>query len=117
MRDDRERLLDIVEMCDNLARFVAPGGPGRMDEEPTVLAAAERWIEVLGEAARTVSGQLKARHPEVPWQDIVGMRTILAHGYFHIDSKIVWQVAFRDAPAIRMQVLAILASYPVDEQR
>ena len=49
MRNDRERLLDIVEMCDNLHRYVAGGGRERMERDPTVLAAAERWVEVLGE--------------------------------------------------------------------
>ena len=89
MRNDRERLLDIVEMCDNLHRYVAGGGRESMERDPTVLAAAERWVEVLGEAARTMSAQLTADHPEVPWQDVVGMRTILAHGYFHIDTEIL----------------------------
>ena len=99
----------MVEMCDNLRRYVADGGRERMERDPTVLAAAERWAEVLGEAARTMSAQLKADHPEVPWQDVVGMRTILAHGYFHIDTEILWQVAVRDAPTIRAQAAAILA--------
>ena len=108
MRDDRERLLDIVEMCDNLSRYVVDGGRERMDRDPTVLAAAERWVEVLGAAARTISAELRAAHPEVPWQDVVGMRTILAHGYFHIDAEILWQVAYRDAPTIRTRALAML---------
>ena len=72
MRDDRERLLDLVEMCDNLSKHVVFRGRGEMDRDPMVVAAAERWVEVLGEAARTVSPELKALHPEVPWQDVVG---------------------------------------------
>lgn len=47
--------------------------------------ALTRCIEVIGEAAARVSGELKASHPEVPWADIIGMRNRLVHAYFEID--------------------------------
>ncbi|HEX6755184.1 MAG TPA: hypothetical protein VF109_04490 [Mycobacteriales bacterium] len=40
MRDDRERLLDIVEMCDNLSKHVVSLGRGEMDRDPMVVAAS-----------------------------------------------------------------------------
>ena len=94
-------------MCGNLTRFVG-ADRRRLDEDPTILAAAERWVEIIGEAARTVSTELRSRHPEVRWQDAVGMRTILAHGYFHVDTDILWEVVSRDVPTFRAQALAIL---------
>jgi uncharacterized protein with HEPN domain len=94
-------------MCDNLTRFVGPDRR-RLDEDPLVLGAAERWVEIIGEAARTLSPELKRRHPEVRWQDAIGMRTILAHGYFHIDTEILWEVVSGDVPTLRKQVQAIL---------
>lgn len=46
--------------------------------------------------------------PEVPWSDIIGMRNILVHGYFDIDTDIVWDAATRDVPAIKSAMERLL---------
>ncbi len=46
--------------------------------------------------------------PEIPWSEIVGMRNILVHGYFDIDTDIVWEAATRDVPAIEPAVERLL---------
>lgn len=69
-----------------------------------VQAAAQRWIEVLGEAASKISPEVTDAHPEIPWRDIVGTRVILAHAYFHIDPAVVRQVISTDVPRLRQQL-------------
>jgi hypothetical protein len=54
----------------------------KLADDPVVQAAAQRWIEVIGEAASHVSDELKLAHPDVAWREISGIRVILAHGYF-----------------------------------
>ena len=71
-------------------------------------AAAQRWIEILGEAASRISDDVKNAHPEVAWRDIVGTRVILAHAYFQIDPAIVRHVVSHDVPALRAQLASIL---------
>jgi uncharacterized protein with HEPN domain len=71
-------------------------------------AAAQRWIEILGEAASKISDDLKNAHPEIAWRDIVGTRVILAHAYFQIDPTIVRRVITHDVPALRAQLAGIL---------
>jgi uncharacterized protein with HEPN domain len=56
-------------------------------------SAVVRELEVIGEAARLVSGVNKLRFPEIPWQQIIGMRNRLIHEYFSVDDSIVWEVA------------------------
>lgn len=73
-----------------------------------VQAAAQRWIEVLGEAASRISDELRRQHPEVPWRDIIGTRTILAHAYFHVDHDVVGDIVTSHIPQLRRQVSAIL---------
>ena len=49
MREDSDLVLDMIEMCDLILEHAAD--PDRMEVDPVVQAAAQRWIEVLGEAA------------------------------------------------------------------
>ena len=56
----------MIEMCDLLVRHASD--PEALAENPVVQAAAQRWIEILGEAASHVSDETKAAHPEVPWR-------------------------------------------------
>ncbi len=67
-----------------------------MDHEE--FSTDEKTIDVLiiGEAARNVPQDMRASNPEVPWQDIIGMRNRLIHVYFEMDLGIVWQTVSED---------------------
>ena len=106
MRDDRQRLEDIIETCSNLEHHVTDRDV--LASNPLVQAAAQRWLEVIGEAAARLSPAIREHHRDVAWQEVIGMRNILAHGYFDIDVAIVWQAISRDIPQLRQQVEVIL---------
>lgn len=95
----------MIEMCDLLIRHASDGAA--LASDPVIQAAAQRWIEVLGEAASHVSDETRQAHPEIPWRDIIGTRVILAHAYFHIDQDIISRVVDRDIPALRAQLLVV----------
>jgi uncharacterized protein with HEPN domain len=65
-------------------------------------------LEIVGEACRGISDELRSRHREVPWSAIVRMRNVLAHDYFGLNPDEVWAPVERDVPQLRQQVLAIL---------
>ena len=65
-------------------------------------------IQIIGEAARSISDDLKTRHPEVPWNKIVTMRNMLVHEYFVVDPDEVWAAVSRDLPVLKSQVENIL---------
>jgi uncharacterized protein with HEPN domain len=50
-----------------------------------------RVIQIIGEAARKVSPELKEEHPEIPWRGIIGMRHLLVHDDVDIDSVRIWE--------------------------
>lgn len=104
MRDDDARVVDILETRDQLIEHVGEHEE-RFRSDPVLQAAAQRWLEILGEAASHLSDEFRASHPDVAWRDLIGMRTILAHGYFHVDLDVVWVAVRREVPHLR-QALA-----------
>lgn len=98
-RSDDQRIQDILEYADKIANAVALGHQVFLEDE-YVSPAVERFMEVLGEAARQLSDARKADFPEVNWAEIVGLRTRLAHIYHRIDIENIWGAASGDVPIL-----------------
>jgi uncharacterized protein with HEPN domain len=69
--------------------------------------AAIRQIEVIGEAVKKLSSELKKGHPEIPWKDVAGMRDKLIHDYFGVDLDAVWDTVEKDIPRLKDRIRAI----------
>lgn len=103
----------MLEMCDLLVAHASDREVLRRD--PVVQAAAQRWLEVLGEAATHVSVEVKESASDVPWKELMGIRVILAHAYHHVDGDIVGSVVADHIPRVAHVVRAILADHDLDE--
>lgn len=80
--------------------------------------AVQRAFEIVGEAAKHIPEDVRNRHPEVDWRGLTGFRDILAHAYFRVDPKIVWNLAVHDAvEAHRMSQLALDSEVLARHQR
>lgn len=62
--------------------------------------AIAKALENIGEAARKVSEETKAAHPEIPWAQIIALRHRIAHDYFHLDLVRIWEIVQQDVPAL-----------------
>ena len=65
-------------------------------------------LQVVGEAARGVSAELKSSYPEVPWRQVIGTRDRIVHGYQRVDLTLVWQIVRIQLPLLIEQVRAVL---------
>ena len=107
MRSDRERLFDILDAVERIEAQAARGYAAFAGDE-LAQTAVIRWVEIIGEATRGLTEELRQAHPEVPWRQMVAMRNVLIHGYFDIDVDLVWSVAQNDLPKLGAQVRAIV---------
>jgi len=109
MRDDRQRLLDILEAIGNIERYINAEGEPRINVDDELI---EVWVvhhlQIIGEAASRISEELQERHPDVAWGGMIGMRHVLVHGYFETNTNIVWKAVERDLPVLKPQIEAIL---------
>ena len=62
--------------------------------------ALAHLLQTIGEAARRVSREFQAAHPEVPWAAIIGMRHKVVHDYLDVDEDVVWRTAQEEVPVL-----------------
>jgi len=67
-----------------------------------------RQIEIIGEAAKRVSPDMRGAHPEIPWQDMAGMRDKLIHDYFGVDIMQVWLTATQDLQPLTERISGLV---------
>jgi|ERR1039458_5725359 uncharacterized protein with HEPN domain len=108
MRRDQQRLNDILEALDWIAKAIAGRVEADFVADETLCYAVAQKLTIIGEAVARLSREIMARHNSVPWPDIVGLRNILVHEYFGIYWPLVWQTAVDHAPVLREQVAEVL---------
>jgi uncharacterized protein with HEPN domain len=74
--------------------------------------AIERLLEIIGEAAKRVSPDLRDEHPEVPWRRAAGLRDFITHEYHRIDLQTIWDIVTRDLPDLIATVEPLVPSEP-----
>jgi len=70
--------------------------------------ALVRCLEIIGEAAATISPEFKASHPHIPWRIMANMRNRLIHAYFSVNLSIVLETSQQDLPPLIADLTAIL---------
>ena len=77
-------------------------------EDKVLSRACLKSLEIIGEASRNISEDLRMAHPEVPWRQMTGMRNKLVHHYFGVDWEIVADVLKNELPDLRQDILRLL---------
>ena len=77
-------------------------------EDKVLSRACLKSLEIIGEASRNISEDLRMAHPEVPWRQMTGLRNKLVHHYFGVDWEIVADVLKNELPGLRQDILRLL---------
>jgi len=81
---------------------------GEFIRDETLKRAFVRSIEIIGEAAKNVSAELKQKYSRIDWKAMAGMRDRLIHHYFGIDYDIVWDVVTNKVPLLHQEIQQII---------
>ena len=107
MRDPRERLEDILEAIGHIDRYAARGREA-FEADELIQSWFVRHLQIIGEAARALPEEIRAKMTDIPWSKVIGMRHILVHDYFGIDTEVVWDAVQRDLPSLREKITGLL---------
>ena len=104
-------LEDISGAISDIRSFIhGMSADGFMADKKTVNAVI-RSLEIIGEATGKIPKDVRMRYPDVPWDEIIGMRNRLIHEYFGVDLDIVWQTIQDDLMPLETSIKAILSDY------
>jgi uncharacterized protein with HEPN domain len=103
VKEDRVYLAHIRDAIERIDRFTADGRD-RFLANPMIQDAVIRNLEVIGEAVKGLSEDLRLANPDIPWKQISGMRDVLIHHYFGVKLDSVWQVVVEHLPPLRTRV-------------
>jgi uncharacterized protein with HEPN domain len=99
--------LFLIHILDSIARielYLNEVDKFIFDKDTLVQDGVIRQLEVIGEAVKNLSDELKDSFPHLPWQDMAGMRDKLIHHYFGVDIDLVWETAHRDLPVLTVEI-------------
>ena len=106
---DRLRLEHMLASAGAALSFASGKSRENLASDRMLLRSIERELEIVGEAANKVSKEFRLAHPEIPWEDMIGMRHRLIHAYFDVDLDMVWQTVIEDLPNLAPLLEAALA--------
>ncbi|HEX8361216.1 MAG TPA: DUF86 domain-containing protein [Longimicrobium sp.] len=107
-RDWLAFLDDMVRSLEHVERFCAGIAEQDFHQDLRTLYAVQRAFEIVGEAAKHIPPDVRARHPEIDWRRVAGFRDVLSHAYFRVDPALVWDTAVNQAPPLRAQLTRAL---------
>lgn len=107
MKKDKAYLKDILDAISDIEAFIGNINEAEFYKNKEKKYAVVRALEIIGEAAKNLSKELRAKHKEVPWKDIAGMRDKLIHLYFGIKWELVWETVKNKIPELKNQLLKI----------
>lgn len=108
MSRDSASLLDIVRAGQLVLQFAQGLNREQLASDVLRQSAILYQISIMGEATKRLSREFREQHPEVPWDDVAGMRDIIAHQYDRVDLDIVWQVIQRNIPELLDMITPLL---------
>jgi uncharacterized protein with HEPN domain len=107
IKNDQVYLEHILDSIGKIENFVKGITKFEFDHNVMIQDAVIRNIEIIGEATKKITKQFTQSNPEIPWQDMAGMRDKLIHDYLEVDLDVVWKTVEVDLPFLKELITKI----------
>lgn len=106
--NDKVRLLHIRDAIENIGNFTKNCSEEKYLSDILIQSAVERQLEIIGEASANISSEIMNLHKEIEWNKIKAFRNVIAHEYFGVSSRQVWNVIQFELPILKKSIVKIL---------
>ena len=95
-QSQEQYLRDVLQAMEEAESFLAGLSYEEFAQDEKTQNAVQWSLMVVGEAAKKLRPELREKAKSLPWQDMMGMRDRMVHGYFSIDLRVVWKAVKED---------------------
>lgn len=103
-----EHILDSIEKIEKFTKDISKR---QFLKSLKTQDAVIRRLEIIGEAAKNISGDVKKQYEFIPWKKITGSRDVLIHDYFEVDIESVWDTVTKDIPQLKQDIKKLLEKF------
>ncbi len=109
-KDPKVFLCHILESIVQIERYMGEKNKEEFLASPQIQDAVMGRLEIIGEASKNLPVALRDQYAAIPWNEITGMRDVLIHGYFGVDTELVWRTVQKDLTVFKAHVEEIISS-------
>ncbi|MBN2682224.1 MAG: DUF86 domain-containing protein [Bacteroidales bacterium] len=109
--NDKIRLLHIRDAILYIESFTKDFDEEKYLNNHLVQSGVERQLEIIGEAAANISKEVKTLYLDIEWNKIKAFRNVIAHEYFGVSSRQVWNVVCYELPSLKEKIDKIIQSF------
>jgi len=102
-------LNDIADAVKNIQSYVRNLTHEEFTDDQMRVDAVIRNFEIIGEAVKNLSEDIKTEFPKIDWRAVSGFRDVLIHGYFGVDMDILWDIIVQKVPELQNEIERIIA--------
>lgn len=110
IKDNKIYLDDILQCIQQIEEYINAISYDQFEKDIKSQDAVLRRLEIIGEAVKNLSQELRNSHPSIPWKEIAGMRDILIHEYAGVLLRRVWNTIQEDIPPLKKEIQSIIQS-------
>jgi uncharacterized protein with HEPN domain len=102
-------LTDILTSIEKIQKYTASITYDELLQDELILDGVLHNLQIIGEATKQIPDGIRIKYPQIQWKQIAGLRDIITHAYFSINTKIVWNIIETKLEPLKAGVETILA--------